>query len=124
MSDGPKDRESQLRLKAQRRGYRISRAPRLDPKNPVPDRFVIIDAVRNAAVAGRKDFSESLSLDEVDAWLVEMEKQPRPEPEPDAEPAPRAEPRPQPENRRPPRPGRRRGGGGGGGGGAGGGGRR
>jgi hypothetical protein len=81
----------------------------------VPDRFVIIDAVRNAAVAGRKDFSESLSLDQVDAWLVEMEKQPRPEPEPEPDPAPQAESRPQPENRRPPHSGRRRGGAGRGG---------
>jgi len=115
MADGPKDRETQLRLKAQRRGYRISRAPRLDPKNPVPDRFVIIDAVRNAAVVGRKDFSESLSLEQVDAWLTALESQPlrepEVEPEPKAEAEAKPEVRPEGENRRP-HHGRRRGRGG------------
>lgn len=73
MSDNDKSQENRLRLMAQRRGFRLVKSQRRDPQAPELGQYMIVDAVRNVAVAGRIDSRDALSLKQVEEWLSRLD---------------------------------------------------
>lgn len=69
-----KVRENRLRRVADRRGLRLEKSRRRDEKAIDFGGFMLIDVIRNYAVAGGHPFPYSCSLDDVEAYLDEGAK--------------------------------------------------
>ena len=66
-----KVKENRLRRIAQRRGYRLEKSRRRDPKAIDYDGFMLVDALKNFAVFGYHPFAYSASIDDVESYLDE-----------------------------------------------------
>ncbi len=58
-----------MRLMAQRRGFRLVKSQRQDPRTLGYGQYMIVDAVRNVVVAGRIETRDALTLNQVEEWL-------------------------------------------------------
>jgi hypothetical protein len=68
MNEDPKVRENRLRRIADRRGYRLEKSARRDPKALDFSRYRLIDVRAKRAVLG-SDHGFSATIDEVEAFL-------------------------------------------------------
>lgn len=64
-----KTRENLARKKLERRGYRLVKSRRRDPKAMGYGGYMIVHATTNSVEAGEIDSPRALSLDDVEAWL-------------------------------------------------------
>lgn len=69
MAETDKVRENRLRRMAERRGIRIEKSRRRDPKALDFGGYMLIDAATNGAIMGASPYAYSASLDEVEQWL-------------------------------------------------------
>jgi len=64
-------RESALRARVRRRGFRLAKSRSRTPEHPEYGLFHIVDPYYNVIVAGYAGSGYSMTLDDVEAWLTE-----------------------------------------------------
>jgi hypothetical protein len=69
--------ENRLRRMALRQGYELNKSRLRDTRAIGYGGYMIIDASTNHVVAGAHPHSHSMSLDEVEAWLLSERPAPR-----------------------------------------------
>jgi hypothetical protein len=69
MPQEDKVKENRLRRIAERRGMRLEKSRRRDPKAPDFEGFMLIDARKNYVIVGGEPFAYSASLEDVEKWL-------------------------------------------------------
>lgn len=74
MDPSEKTREKRLRRMADRQGFFLTRSRRRDPRALGYGRFAIVDKFTGAPVYGELDTHNSLSMDDVEAWLTSDER--------------------------------------------------
>lgn len=70
MEESEKVRENRLRRAADRQGRQLQKSRARDPRALGFGLWRIVDSRRNRVVAGGQPWDYSLTLDDVEAWLV------------------------------------------------------
>jgi hypothetical protein len=71
MADNDKVRENRLRRVAERRGMRIEKSKRRDPKAIDFGGYMLIDAAANTVISGSTPYPYSDTLDDIERMLDE-----------------------------------------------------
>ena len=71
MDHAAKVRENRIRRMADRRGYRLMKSRRKDPRGIGYGKYKVLDATTMKPVFGSKPDEYSATLDEVEAWLID-----------------------------------------------------
>lgn len=69
MTETDKVKENRLRRVAARRGMRLEKSKRRDPKAIDFGGYMLIDAATNSVVTGGSPYAYSASLDDIDEYL-------------------------------------------------------
>ncbi|KQO69054.1 hypothetical protein ASF22_18550 [Methylobacterium sp. Leaf87] len=69
MDQSEKVRENRIRRMAERRGMRLEKSKRRDPKAIDFGGYMLIDTAKNFAVVGSDPYPYSASLEDVEGWL-------------------------------------------------------